>query len=227
MSLGPEPGVLVGERGPCRGSSSPGPTTGPEERVAGRVRLALQRRRHRPHEPAAGLVALAPTRSEATITQAAPSSAGHAIIAVSGSATIRDASTSSTVTRVVGLAVAPRAEGAVVPVLGGDGGEVLGRGAVVVHAPLRPQREVGRGQDGRVELVAPGAPARRRRRGHLGHLVEADGHGHLGPPGRHRPRRLAERHEPVADAFSTWVTGSPVRPSSFIAFTPSIDAGWM
>ena len=30
---------------------------------------------------------------------------------------------------------------------------------------------------------------------------------------------------PVADAFSMWVTGSPVRPSSFIAFTPSIDVG--
>ena len=30
---------------------------------------------------------------------------------------------------------------------------------------------------------------------------------------------------PVADAFSMWVTGSPVRPSSFIAFTPSIDFG--
>ena len=32
---------------------------------------------------------------------------------------------------------------------------------------------------------------------------------------------------PVADAFSTWVTGRPVSPSSFIALTPSIDAGWM
>ncbi len=32
---------------------------------------------------------------------------------------------------------------------------------------------------------------------------------------------------PVADAFSTWVTGSPVRPSSFMAFTPSIEASWM
>ena len=35
---------------------------------------------------------------DATITQAAPSSTGHAIIAVSGSDTICDASTSSTVT---------------------------------------------------------------------------------------------------------------------------------
>ena len=32
---------------------------------------------------------------------------------------------------------------------------------------------------------------------------------------------------PVADAFSMWVTGRPVSPSSFIALMPSIDAGWM
>ena len=32
---------------------------------------------------------------------------------------------------------------------------------------------------------------------------------------------------PVADAFSMWVTGSPVSPSSFIALMPSMDAGWM
>ena len=30
---------------------------------------------------------------------------------------------------------------------------------------------------------------------------------------------------PVADAFSMWVTGRPVRPSSFMALMPSIDAG--
>ena len=41
--------------------------------------------------------------------------------------------------------------------------------------------------------------------------------------------RAASRNatRPVADAFSTWVTGRPVSPSSFIAFTPSIDANWM
>ena len=32
---------------------------------------------------------------------------------------------------------------------------------------------------------------------------------------------------PVAEAFSTWVTGSPVRPSSFIALKPSRVPGWM
>jgi hypothetical protein len=32
---------------------------------------------------------------------------------------------------------------------------------------------------------------------------------------------------PVAEAFSTCVTGSPVRPSSFIARTPSSEPGWM
>ena len=32
---------------------------------------------------------------------------------------------------------------------------------------------------------------------------------------------------PVADAFSTWVTGKPVRPSSFIALAPSSEPGWM
>ena len=32
---------------------------------------------------------------------------------------------------------------------------------------------------------------------------------------------------PVADAFSMWVTGSPVSPSSFMALMPSIEAGWM
>ncbi len=31
---------------------------------------------------------------------------------------------------------------------------------------------------------------------------------------------------PVADAASMWVTGRPVSPSSFMAFTPSITAGW-
>ncbi len=41
----------------------------------------------------------------------------------------------------------------------------------------------------------------------------------------HAASRKATR--PVADAFSTWVTGRPVRPSSFIALIPSIDAGWM
>jgi len=37
--------------------------------------------------------------------------------------------------------------------------------------------------------------------------------------------RKAER--PVAEAFSTWVTGSPVRPSSFMAFTPIMEPGAM
>ena len=32
---------------------------------------------------------------------------------------------------------------------------------------------------------------------------------------------------PVADAFSMWVTGSPVSPSSFIALMPVIEDGWM
>ena len=32
---------------------------------------------------------------------------------------------------------------------------------------------------------------------------------------------------PVADAFSTWGTGRPVRPSSFMAFWASRTAGWM
>ena len=32
---------------------------------------------------------------------------------------------------------------------------------------------------------------------------------------------------PVADAFSMWVTGSPVSPSSFMALMPSMEAGWM
>ena len=32
---------------------------------------------------------------------------------------------------------------------------------------------------------------------------------------------------PVADAFSMWVTGSPVRPNSFMALTPNMEAGWM
>lgn len=31
---------------------------------------------------------------------------------------------------------------------------------------------------------------------------------------------------PVAEAFSTWVTGRPVRPSSFTALMPIIAAGW-
>jgi hypothetical protein len=41
----------------------------------------------------------------------------------------------------------------------------------------------------------------------------------------HAASRNATR--PVAEAFSTWVTGNPVRPSSFIALMPSSDAGWM
>ena len=32
---------------------------------------------------------------------------------------------------------------------------------------------------------------------------------------------------PVAEAFSMWVTGSPVSPSSFMALMPSMEAGWM
>ena len=41
----------------------------------------------------------------------------------------------------------------------------------------------------------------------------------------HAASRNATR--PVADAFSMCVTGSPVRPSSFIALTPIIDPGVM
>jgi hypothetical protein len=32
---------------------------------------------------------------------------------------------------------------------------------------------------------------------------------------------------PVAEAFSTCVTGRPVSPSSFMALTPTRTAGWM
>jgi hypothetical protein len=32
---------------------------------------------------------------------------------------------------------------------------------------------------------------------------------------------------PVADAFSMWVMGRPVRPSSFIALMPMSTLGWM
>ncbi len=32
---------------------------------------------------------------------------------------------------------------------------------------------------------------------------------------------------PVADAFSMWVTGSPVSPNSFMALMPIMDVGWM
>ncbi len=41
----------------------------------------------------------------------------------------------------------------------------------------------------------------------------------------HAASRKATR--PVADAFSTWVTGRPVSPSSFMALMPTSGAGWM
>ena len=41
----------------------------------------------------------------------------------------------------------------------------------------------------------------------------------------HAASRNATR--PVADAFSMWVTGRPVNPSSFIALIPIIDVGAM
>ena len=127
---------------------------------------------------------------------------------------------------VVGLAVAPRAERAVVPVLGGDGGEGLGRRAVVVHAPLRPQREVGGRQDGGVELVATGAAARRARPPISVILSKPIAMATSARPDATAHAASRNATSPVADAFSTWVTGSPVSPSSFIAFTPSIDFGW-
>ena len=71
---------------------------------------------------------------------------------------------------------------------------MLGRRAAVVHAALRPQREVGRGQDRRVDLVAAGAAATAA--DHVGELVEAERHGHVGPAGADGPGRLAEGHEP-------------------------------
>ena len=79
---------------------------------------------------------------------------------------------------------------AVVPVLRRDGGEVLGRRAAVVHAALRPQREVGGGQDRRVDLVTPRAAAAGA--GHVGELVEAERHRHVGPAGGDGPGRISE-----------------------------------
>ncbi len=56
---------------------------------------------------------------------------------------------------VIGPAVGQRVQRAVVPVLGRDRGEDLGLGAMVVHAPLRPEGEERGGKDGGVQLVPP------------------------------------------------------------------------
>ncbi len=95
---------------------------------------------------------------------------------------------------VVGLAMRRRTRGAVVPVLRRDGGEVLGRRATVVHAALRPQREVGRREDRRVDLVPAGAAATST--DHVGELVEAERHGHVGPAGADGPGGISEGHQP-------------------------------
>ncbi len=114
--------------------------------------------------PTGGPAGAARTRSSrATMMQAAPSSGGQHIMVVRGSATMRAASTSSAVTTWSDWRCASRALGAVVPVLGRDRGEVLGRRAALVHAALRPQREVGR-RAGSARRSGPAPrPGRRRR----------------------------------------------------------------
>src|SRR5918996_2644326 len=83
--------------------------------------------------------------------------------------------------------MAPRAERTVVPVLCGDGGEVLGARPVVVHPALGPECEVGSGKDRRVDPVAARAPPGSPAPGHVGHLVEPQGHRHLRPAPRPGP----------------------------------------
>ena len=92
--------------------------------------------------------------------------------------------------RLLGLALAHRVERAVVPVLGGDRGQVLGLGPPLVHAPRRPQREERGGQD---RVLEPGGIRRPARRlDHRGHLVEAEHHDDVVTAAGDGEARLAE-----------------------------------
>src|SRR5262245_26468976 len=166
----------------------------PEEGVAGAVGLGLEHRRpHGDHRP---------PRAQAARQGVAPEDrAGGAVVDRAGHHRrhrLRDLARGEHLLgrhAVVGLAVAPGTERAVVPVLGGDAREVLRARAALVHAPHRPEREVGRGQDHAVDRVAALAatPAARHRR--LAHLVEAERHRDLATPGGHGVGRVAEGDE--------------------------------
>src|SRR4029453_3402270 len=103
----------------------------------------------------------------------------------------------------------PRAQGAVGPVLGGDGGEVLGPRAVIVHPPLSPQGEVGGGEDRRVDLVPPGAPARTAAARHVGHLVECQGQRHRAASRRPTPPTTPPPGTPPGRSAMRSRRGSP------------------
>ena len=162
--------------------------------------------------------------SRARITHAAPSSAGQHIIDVSGRGHHARRQHLFGRHHVVGLAVRHRRHRAVVPALRRDLGVGLDawcRARACVAAPTarsttragsarRSRRDRRRGsrrcRPSRSSCRST-APSRRRR----------DPTPPPTPPPGTRPG-------PVADAFSMCVTGSPVSPSSFIAFTPIIDA---
>ncbi len=186
-------GILVGQ--PSGGGAHGGRTHHrTEEGVAGRVGLALEGGGDRAHQTPVGLVPPDPFAGGHDHTGGAVvGRAGHH----GGERLGHHARRQHLVHRdgVVGLPVAQRVECAMVPVLGRNGGEVLRPGAVVVHPSLRPQSEVGGREDGGVELVTAGAAAPTSAASHVRHLVEGDGHGHLGPARGHRPRGLSERDE--------------------------------
>ena len=189
----PETGVLVGRGGGVT-RHGPGPDNRAEERVPGCVGLGPQCRRHGPHQRTPALtgpdaVGGGDDHSGGTVVGRARH---HRRQRLGHQLRRQDLVGSHAV---VGTPIAPGAQCAVVPVLGGDGGEVPGLGAVVVHPPLGPEREVGRRQDRRIDLIAPGAAARSAVPCHVGHLVERQGQRHLGAPRCHRPRCLPERHE--------------------------------
>ncbi len=184
-------GLVALERGVTRHRR--GPDHRAHERVPTRVRLRLQGRRQRPHDLATRL----PLPHEVFARQ------DHARGAVVGRAAHHRREWTRHHPRrqdlfgrdhVVGLSVRHRRHRAVVPALRRDLGVGLDGGAALVHASLRPQREVGRGQDRRVDHVAPAA-ATRAAAAHLGHLVEAQRHGDIGAARRHRPRRFPERDQ--------------------------------
>ncbi len=165
-----------------------------EEGVARRVGLGLQRRRQHPHQWAARLqfrcdLRCGENRAGGAVVDRAGHHRGERLGYHRRGEYLFDGDL------VVGLAIGERIERAVVPVLGGDGREVFRPGTAFVHAPHRPQSEVGRRQDHAVDTVAADAAAPAAGAHHVGHLVEAESHRDLTAAARHRVRRFAEGDE--------------------------------
>ncbi len=138
------------------------------------------------------------------MAHAAPSPIGHDIIVVSGQATMREASTFSTVTGSVAWRWLIGLSAPLLQFFAAMRGQVLGLRAALVHAARRPQAKNAAGRiassmfSGAVPPVLDWIIVR--------HLVEAEHHDDVVVPAATARQASRKAAEPVAEAFSMrWI----------------------